>query len=104
MEPHIRQNTELYQQAKSAFRQNFCKLMSNIVFRKTIDNIRGGIDVNLIQSLEEEMMRRLIAEQPFNCSVMFDNNLAGKVKFDRPVNLSISILGLSNTSHEQLIL
>ena len=52
MEPYIRMNTEFRKQAKSDFEADFYKLMNNLVFGKTMENLRNCVDVKIVRDWE----------------------------------------------------
>ena len=101
MEPYIRMNTELRKKAASDFEKDLYKLMNNSVFGKTMENVRKRVDVKLVQSNEEDKLRRLIASPAFPRANIFDDDLAAIqvhksiLVLNRPVYVGISILDLS---------
>ena len=101
MEPYIRMNTELRKDATSDFEKDLYKLMNNSVFGKTMENLRKRVNVNLVRSLEEDKLRRIIASPAFARANIFDDDLAAiqvhksKLVLNRPVYVGMSILDLS---------
>ena len=71
MESYIHKNTELRKQAKSTFEQDLYNLMNNSVFGKTMENLRQRVDAKLFRPKEGEKLRKLVAKQSFNRSVIF---------------------------------
>ena len=77
MEPYIRMNTEFRKKAKSAFEENFYKLMNNSVFGKTMENLRNRVDIKIVRSNETDKIRKLIASPLYSRHVLFSNDMAG---------------------------
>ena len=101
MEPYIRMNTELRKKAASDFEKDLYKLINNLVFGKTMENLRKRVDVKLVRSNEEDKLRRLIASPAFARANIFDDDLAAiqvhksNLVLNRPVYVGMSILDLS---------
>ena len=84
MEPYIRMNTGLRKKASSDFEKDLYKLMNNKVFGKTMENLRRRVDVKLVRSHEEDIIRRLIASPAFARANIFDDDLAAVQVHKRP--------------------
>ena len=101
MEPYIRKNTELRKEAKNAFEKDFFKLMNNLVFGKTIENIRKRQNVKLIDN--EKKALTLTSKPNFDRATIFDKHLVAihmkktEVYFNNPKNVGQAILDLSKT-------
>ena len=77
MESYIRMNTEFRKNAKSDFEKNFCKLMKNSVFGKTMENFCNRVDIKIVRSSETDQMRKLVASPLYSRHVIFSNDLVG---------------------------
>ena len=103
MEPYIRLNTDLRKQAKSAFEKDFCKLMNNSVFGKTMENFRKRVDIKLVRTdgTENEKIRKIIAKPNFNRRVRFSDELSAinvkktNLTLNKPIYVGFSVLHLS---------
>ena len=101
MKPYIDMNTELRTKAKNNFEKDHYKLMNNLVFGKTMENIRNRVNVKLVNN--EEKARKLIAKPNFNSCKIFSENLISvhmkktRLVMNKPVYLGACILDLSKT-------
>ena len=73
MEPYIRKNTDLRKLANNAFEKDFFKLMNNSVFGKTIEIIRKGQNVILVDNRKKAV--KLSSKPNFERATIFDENL-----------------------------
>ena len=90
-------NTELRKQAKNDFVKDFFKLMNNLVFKKTMENVRKHRDIKSITT------NQLVSEPNYHTTKWFSENLLAikmkkaKVKMNKPVYIGLSILEISKT-------
>jgi len=98
MEPYIRMNTEFWKEAKNEFKTNFYKLMNNLVFGKTMENLRKCLDMKIVRSWEKDKIRRLVASPSYARHEIFRNDMGGihmyksRVYLDKPVYTGMTIL------------
>ena len=59
---YIHKNTELCKRATYDFEKDLFKLLNNLVFGKTMENLRKRQGVKLVRSCEENRLRKLIAD------------------------------------------
>ena len=94
-------NTRLRTVAKNDFEKDFCKLINNSVFGKTMENIRKHRDVKLVNNKEDYLKQ--VMKPIFKGGVLMGENLMScemgkvKVKMNKPVYLGQAILDLSKT-------
>ena len=94
-------NTELRTEAKNDFKKDFFKLMKNVVFGKTMKNVRKHRDIKLIAT--NKRRNRLASEPNCHTTKYFSENVIAveikkaKVKMSKPVYLDMSILDISKT-------
>ena len=99
--PDIDMNTELRQKTKNNSEKDFFKLMNNIVFGKTMENVRNYRNTKLVI---KERRRSYLVSQPNYHTIKFftENFLAIEMRktqmlINKPVYLCLSILDLSKT-------
>ena len=66
-------NSYLLKTAKNDFEKNFFKLMNNVVFGKTMDNMRKHRDIKLVTI--ERKRTYLVSEPNFHTTKSFTENL-----------------------------
>ena len=100
-EGYIDINTRLRTVAKNDFEKDFCKLMNNSVFGKTMENIRKHRDIKLVNNKEDYLKQ--VMKPNFKGGVLMGADLMScemgkvKVKMNKPVYLGQTILDLSKT-------
>ena len=88
-------NTKLRKEAKNDYEKDFFELMNNIVFGKTMKNIKKHRDVQLVTVDKERS--HLVSEANYRTTKWFSENLLAvemkniKVKMNKPVYLDLSI-------------
>ena len=77
LEQYTKLNTKLMTEAKESennFEVDFIKkLMKNLVFGKTLENIRNRVDIRLMSP--DKVAQKLAAKPNFDCCTIFDENL-----------------------------
>ena len=101
MKPHIDMNTKLRKEAKNDFAKDFFKLMNNVVFGKTMENVRKHRVIKLVTAGKR---RNQLASKPtyhtvkyFSESLMPIEMKKTKVKMNTLIYLGMSILDISKT-------
>ena len=98
---NIQFNTQKRPQAKNSFEKDFFKLMNNLVFGKTMENVRKRVDVKLIT--DEKKLLKMASKPTYVSSKIFNENLVAvhKIKesltLNRPAYVGMCILDLSKT-------
>ncbi len=101
MKKYIDLNTELRKKGTTDFEKDFFKLMNNSVFGKTMENVRNRINVKLV--ISEKVCGKLAKKPNFKSVNIFHENLIAvhmektTVKFNKPIQIGMSILDLSKT-------
>ena len=95
-------NTKLRKEAKNHFEKDFFKLMNDVVFGKTIENIRKHRDMKLVTT--DKSRNQLVSEPNYHTTKHFSEHLLAiemkkktKVKMNKPIYLGMSILDISKT-------
>ena len=101
----IQKNTEYRKSSKNDFEKDYFKLMNNAVFGKTMENVRGRMDVKC--AFDEEYFKKYTSKPNFNTADYIDLSYDGtkyfmlmmidkkKVKLDKPIYAGFTILDLS---------
>ena len=93
-------NTGLRKKAKNDFEKDSFKLMNNVVFRKTMENVRKHTDTKLVTT--ERRRNYLVSEPNFHTKTFFTENLLAmemkkiEIIMNTITHLGLSILELSN--------
>ena len=101
MEGYIQKNTELRQKAQNDFEKSFFKAMNNMVFGKTMENVRHRVNIKLVRGSEEKKIKKMVAKPTYKRHAIFDNDLVG-IEFSRqtitlakPIYVGMTVLDLS---------
>ena len=92
-------NTELRKIAKNDFEKDFLKLLNNVVFGKTMENVRKHRDIKLVTP--DTKRSKLVSEPNYNTMNYISEDLSviemkrAKVKMNKPIYLGLSILEIS---------
>ena len=101
LKPYIMMNTELRMQAKNDFEKDFFKLMNNVAFGKTMENVRNHRDIKIVTT---DKRRSILASEPnYHSTKYISKDLLireikkAEVKMNKPMYLGQAILDLSKT-------
>ncbi|CAG8675223.1 22279_t:CDS:2, partial [Dentiscutata erythropus] len=92
LELYIVMNTQRRAKAKNAFKKDFWKLMNNLVFGKTMKDVKKRVNIDLVRQVgEEQRLRRLISDPVFvSRKIFYGANLVAvhrrqtNVKLNKP--------------------
>ena len=102
LKPWIDFNTDRRQNSKNDFEKDYFKLMNNAVFGKTMENVRGRVDIKI--AFDDEYQKKYMSKPYFKSLINIKNDdkemaimQIGKpiVKLDKPIYVGFSILDLS---------
>ena len=66
-------NTGLRKEAKNEIEKDFLKLMNNLFFGKTMENLRKNRDIKLVKT--DEKRNKLVSEPNYHTTKSFSENL-----------------------------
>ena len=101
LKPYIDMKTELRKAAQNDFEKDLFKLMNNSVFGKTMENIRKHREIKPVTI--DKKRSRLVSEPNYHTINLISEDLSiiemkkTKVKMNKPIYLSLSILEISKT-------
>ena len=97
-------NAESRKVAKNEFEKDFYKLMNNIAFGKTMENVRNRSKIKIVNGLETKTLECLVAKPYYRGSYIFENSELVSVRMgestvmlNKPIYLGQVILDLSKT-------
>ena len=99
LKPYINMSTELKQLARNDFEKDIFKLMNNLVFGKTMENIRKHRDIKLLTA--DKNRSKLVSEPNYLIINLISEDLSiiemkkTKAKMNKPIYLGLSILEIS---------
>ena len=97
LKQYIEVNTELRQKVKNDFEKDFIKLMNNVAFGKTMDNVNMEI-YNLSQLKEQETIwcqNQSTIQQSFSQSISYQLKWKTQIIMNKPIYLGLAILDIS---------
>ena len=101
LKPYIDLNTDLRKDAKNDFEKGFYKLMNNLVFGKTMENVRNHRDIKLVTT--DDRRNKLASESNYHSTKYISKDLLvmeirkTEVRINKPIYLGQAILDLSKT-------
>ena len=101
LKPYIDMNIKLRKEPKDDFEKDFFLLMNNVVFGKTMENVRKHRDIKIVTA--DKRRNKLASEPNYRTTKCLSENLMAIemkktiVKMNKPVYLGMSILDISKT-------
>ena len=99
LKQYISMNTERRKQARNSFEKDFYKLMNNSIFGKTMENVRGRKNIELVHT--EKRMKKVAAKANFTSFTIFNKDLVAAhclkstILLNKPIFVGFAILDLS---------
>ena len=96
---YISMNTERRKTARNSFEKDFFKLMNNSIFGKTMENVRGRKNIELVHT--EKRMKKVAAKPNFASFTIFNKDLVAAhclkttIELNKPIFVGFAILDLS---------
>ena len=96
---YISMNTERRKHARNSFEKDFYKLMNNSIFGKTMENVRGRKNIELVHT--ERRMKKISAKPNFTSFTIFNKDLVAAhclkstILLNKPIFVGFAILDLS---------
>ena len=101
LQQYIAMNTQLRKTARNCFEKDFYKLMNNSVFGKTMENVRGRVDIELVH--QAKRMLKIAAKPNFHRFHIFNENLTAAqclkttIELCKPIYVGFTILDVSKS-------
>jgi hypothetical protein len=106
LKPYIDFNTSMRTKATSEFEKDFWKLMNNSFYGKTLENVRGRVNIKLINKENKKEAIKLFSKPTFTDVIDFSNyndevsyfgilNVIPSIKFNKPIYTGMCILDYS---------
>ena len=92
LKSYIDMNTELTKNVKNDFKKDFCEPMYNVVFRKTMENVRNHRGIKLVTNEER---RNSFVSEPKYTTTFFSKIFSSDA--NKQAYLGLSTLGMSKT-------
>ena len=99
LKEYIEMNTELRMNAENDFEKDFYKLMNNVVYGKTKENVRKHRDIILVNN--DSKRNKLLSEPNYHSTKWFSENLLStemkktSLRMNKPIYLGLAILSLN---------
>lgn len=111
LKQYIDLNTELRTKAKSAFEQDFFKLLNNAIFGKTLEDTEKRLNIKLVNQWNDTRNKtkktynaeQLIARPNYQSSTIFTENFVAiqmkpeSVVLDKPIYIGFTVLEISKS-------
>ncbi len=106
--PYIELNTKYRQAAQSDFERDFYKLLNNVIFGKSMENVLKQVNVKLVKKENNKFTRELnvetlTASPLFKNFEIIDEDFAiiqmkhSQIDFNKPIFIGFSVLEISKT-------
>jgi hypothetical protein len=99
LKSYIDFNTTERAKSKNDFEKDMFKLMNNAVFGKTMEDMRGRVDIQLIS--DEAKYKKLVCKPQFDSQKIYSENLVAvkqvkkTITLNKPIYVGVAVLDLS---------